>query len=68
MPPSNQINTTSVNTLRNTSPLIDRLMRIVPFEEIKETRLLDKNFSSGNFITFEKNTSLSSIFDTHLLS
>ena len=38
MPPSNQINTTSVNTLRNTSPLIDRLMRIVPFEEIKETK------------------------------
>ena len=37
IPPSNEIRA-SVNTLDSITPLIDRLMRIVPFEEIKETK------------------------------
>ena len=67
MPPSNQI-TASVNSLDSISTLIDRLMRVVPFEEIKETKDHYKKLSSGNFINFMKNASLSYIFDTHLLS
>ena len=62
MPPSNQITlTATVNTLDSISPLIDRLMRIVPFEEInsiqfyltytkRRQKTTRKELSSGNFI------------------
>ena len=37
MPPSNQL-IANVNTLASISPLIGQLMRIVPFEEVKDTK------------------------------
>ena len=60
MPPSNQI-TATVNTLDSIPPLIDRLMRIVPFEEInsiqfyltytkRRQKTTRQELSSGNFI------------------
>lgn len=59
VPPSNQI--TATVTLDSISPLIDQLMRIVPFEEInsiqfyltytkRRQKTTRKELSSGNFI------------------
>ena len=59
VPPNNQI--TATVTLDSISPLIDQLMRIVPFEEInsiqfyltytkRRQKTTRKELSSGNFI------------------